>query len=129
MLDNGAFFQKDKRSGPFFGALLILLDFLSFSLDILTKDLIAFAVFYFQYIMLAAWYFGNRIGYRMAGVTGVLWFIAQENTGSWGSVHSCIGDGLIHLITLDRGTLWRPHFFRVRSGLFSVLEYNPSSIM
>ena len=71
-------FSEPQKVRPFlFVSLILALTFLAFFLDIATRDLIAFDIFYFPSIMLVTWYLGDRPGRLMVILTALLWFFAQ----------------------------------------------------
>jgi len=90
---------KTGRRHFFYALLILLATFGVFNLDLLTKDSIAFDIFYFPFVMLMAWFFGKRAGYLMAFLTGAMWFLAQEDATSWKQAYLLIDDGLVHLVT------------------------------
>ena len=93
------FFKDLKISKPFSGILLLLWACIIFYLDLATKNLIAFDIFYFPSIMLAAWILGKRPGFLMAFLTASMWFIAQEDITPSAVRYEMLADGTVHLIT------------------------------
>ena len=81
--------------------LIVLVAFGVFYLDVLTKDIIAFDIFYFPAIMLMAWFYGGKAGSLMAFLTGAMWFVAQEDVTAWGNTALLVDDGVVHLCTFS----------------------------
>ena len=95
------FFESSKSARFLYALLVVLVTFGVFFLDILTKDIIAFDIFYFPSVMFMAWFFGQRAGYLMAFLTAGLWFTAQQDVESWAGLHFFVGDGLVHFVTFS----------------------------
>lgn len=91
--------EKIKIAPSLFCFFLLLCSFLAFSLDIATRDMIAFDVFYFPSVMLMTWYLGDRPGRLMAVLVALLWFLAQADVGFSLSTRTLLLDGVVHLLT------------------------------
>ena len=91
--------EKPKINSTLFGFLILLVIFVAFFLDIATRDIIAFDIFYFPSIMLMTWYLGDRPGRLIAVLAGLLWFYAQADAGFSTSVRTLLLDDAVHLIT------------------------------
>jgi len=99
MLPRILFSEKQKISTTLFGLLFLLITFLVFFLDIATRDMIAFDIFYFPSIMLITWYLGNRPGRLMAVLAALLWFYAQVDVGFSTNFRTLFLDGAVHWFT------------------------------
>lgn len=116
-VDSGAgsyyyFPMKDFSSHPIrlFGKLKVLKGLLAlglflfagvvFYLDIMTRDAIAFDVFYFPSLLLATWYLGGGAGFLAAIMTALMWFLGQwDVTYPPRDIPILMGDGVVHLFT------------------------------
>ena len=93
-------FSEPQKVRPFlFVSLILALTFLAFFLDIATRDLIAFDIFYFPSIMLVTWYLGDRPGRLMVILTALLWFFAQMDARVSTGVLTLLLDGVVHFFT------------------------------
>jgi light-regulated signal transduction histidine kinase (bacteriophytochrome) len=92
-------FRKIKVTKPVLAFLVIIFSFLVFYLDLATRDLIAFDIFYFPSILLGTWYLGRTAGRLTVIMTGLMWFLAQWDVAHYDITHMMLGDGAIHLGT------------------------------
>ncbi len=92
------FSEKQKISPVFFTFLILTISFLAFFLDIATRNLIAFDVFYFPSIMLVAWYLGTRPGFLMVIFITLLWSFAQGYEGYSTDRRTFVLDGAVHFL-------------------------------
>lgn len=90
---------KPKSAPLFFGLMVILFTFFVFYLDLMTRDSIAFDVFYFPSIMLTAWYLKDRSGFLMVIFTMSLWFFARMDAEFSVGIRTLVLDGMVHLST------------------------------
>jgi len=81
MFPKTLFSGKQKISPIFFTFIILAISFLAFFLDVATRNLIAFDIFYFPSIMLVTWYLGSRPGFLMVVLIALLWSIAQSYEG------------------------------------------------
>ncbi len=89
--------SEKQKITPFFFCFLILgITFLAFFLDVATRNLIAFDVFYFPSIMLVTWYLGDRPGFWMVILIALLWSFAQGYEGYAADMRTFLLDGVIH---------------------------------
>ena len=91
------FSKKQKISPLLFCFLILAITFLSFFLDVATKNLIAFDIFYFPSIMLVTWYLGGRPGFLITILVSILWSLAQGYEGYAADIRTFILDGFVHL--------------------------------
>lgn len=89
--------EKQKITPVLFCFLLLAITFLAFFLDVATRNMIAFDVFYFPSIMLGAWYLGNRSGFLMVVLISILWSLAQGYEGYAADQRTFLIDGVVHL--------------------------------
>ena len=88
--------EKQKITPILFIFLILSISFLAFFLDIATRNLIAFDVFYFPSIMLTTWYLGARPGFLMVILVGFLWSIAQGYEGYAADRWTFLLDAAVH---------------------------------
>ena len=91
--------EKQKIFPTLFGFLFLLITLLVFFLDIATRDIIAFDIFYFPSIMLITWYLGDRPGRLLAVLAALLWFCAQVDVGFSTNLRTLLLDGAVHWFT------------------------------
>ena len=94
-----SFFRKLKVSRNLLGFFSLVFVFFVFFLDIATRDMIAFDIFYFPSIMLVTWYLGDRPGCFMAVLAALLWSYAQADVGFLFNMPTSLLDGAVHLFT------------------------------
>lgn len=99
MLPNILLSEKPKRAPALFGFFILLLTFFAFFLDIATRDMIEFNIFYFPSIMLMTWYLGRRPGRFLAVLAAILWFYAQADVGFSVNMRTLLLDDAVHLFT------------------------------
>ena len=90
------FSDKQKISPVFFTFLILAISFLAFFLDIATRNLIAFDIFYFPSIMLVTWYLGSRPGFLMVVLITLLWSFAQGYEGYSSDGRTFVLDAILH---------------------------------
>lgn len=99
MLPKFMLFKKSKITTTILCIASLFVSFVAFSLDIATRDMIAFDVFYFPSIMLITWYLGNFPGCLMVVLTTFLWSFAQADVGFSSGMRTFLSDSIIHFIT------------------------------
>jgi len=90
---------KLKKSTLLSGSFILAFTFLVFFLDIATGEKIPFHIFYFPSIMLMTWFFGRSAGGWMVGLTALMWFLAEWDTGHFTSTAVFSQNGIIYLCT------------------------------
>jgi len=110
------FFGKFKISKSLFTLLVIGFTGFIFYLDVITRDFIAFDVFYFPSLLLAAWYLGWGAGLLTALLTALMWLLAQWDAGYFYDLPNAIGDGCVHLATFAM-VAWMTHLVHKKTVL------------
>lgn len=88
--------EKQKINPGFFTLLVLSITFLAFFLDVATRNLIAFDIFYFPSILLVTWYLGGRPGFLMVILIAILWSVAQGYEGYAADTRTFLLDGVVH---------------------------------
>ena len=88
--------ENQKITPPLFIFLILAISFLAFFLDIATRNLIAFDIFYFPSIMLVTWYLGCRPGFLMVVLITLLWSFAQGYEGYSADQRAFFLDTMVH---------------------------------
>ena len=91
-------FGRFKVSEPLFCLLVLFITGFIFYLDIITRDIIAFDVFYFPSLLLVTWYLGRNAGLLTAVMTSLMWVIAQWDAGYFNTLRMAMSDGCVHLL-------------------------------
>lgn len=87
---------KSKFPLYFFVPALFLFTGIIFYLDLVTKDIVAFDLFYFPSILMAVWYLGRNGGLLMAVIAFGMWFGAHREVAGRQDVRFFL-DGSVHL--------------------------------
>ncbi len=118
MFPNTALSEKRKVVPVLFCLFIIAAAFLAFYLDIVTRNLIAFDVFYFPFIMAITWYLGGRPGFLITTLILFLWLAAQGYEGYAANIPDFIVDGILHTVIFFL-IFWLTHLVRQRALLLS----------
>ena len=119
MLPKILLFKKSKSTATILCIASLFVSFVAFSLDIATRDMIAFDVFYFPSIMLITWYLGNLPGCLMVVLTTFLWAFAQADVGFSAGMRTFLSDSVVHCVTFSL-VFWLTSRVRNRTMLLRV---------
>ena len=108
--------EKPKAAPALFGLIIILGTFFIFYLDLITRDLIAFDVFYFPSIMLTTWYLRDRSGFLMVIFTAFLWSLARMDAEFSIGMRTLLLDGAVHFSTFTL-VFWLTHLVHEKAML------------
>ena len=108
--------EKPKAAPALFGLIIILGTFFIFYLDLITRNLIAFDVFYFPSIMLTTWYLRDRSGFLMVIFTAFLWSLARMDAEFSIGMRTLLLDGAVHLSTFTL-VFWLTHLVHEKAML------------
>ncbi len=103
--------EREKISPVFFTFLVLSISLLCFFLDIATRNMVAFDIFYFPSIMLVTWYVGSRPGFLMTLFITLLWTSAQRYEGYTDDLRTFLLDTVLHLFIFML-IFWLTHLVR-----------------